>query len=619
MDASGSVGVITNTGAIAASINQADTTIPVTGRTIAIDVSKSNTGVSITQTQASLGAAAPVVTGSIAGDVLTVSAVTSGTLAVGETISGTGVPAGTTITALGTGVGGTGTYTLSTSEDVGSTTITAGGAAPSIAGDVLFGNGANVLDVEAGSVIAGNISFGTGSEAVTITGGGTVTGALTTNNSNLTLNLLRQRHSDRQERRRGQRHQRQHRRHLDPGGGRRPGARHEHRLHHVPALHRRQRRRGRPGAEQPADRPGGHLHHHHRQRRADGGHAEHHRPGQCALPLHRHPQLRRLARLPDRDRQEHGAAGPQSGRVGRLQLGACWPCRRTPGSRTRSSPRPAAPTCWPRTTSCCPTRAWAPSRPWTATQQIANLTGQSPDNGTRVAGGSPGCRRSTAASIATAPHPGRDLKCSAWSAAAEIRRRRRGRGVTVTYLNIQRPGTVGGGRRARRPNMTEVGAYYRRSLAGLASRARRGRLFLFNEHRLTSRPPASRIAPPIGKAISPTPTPARHTRPASAASCLRPELDADYISNLTRPAAGGRRRAGFDLGSPRATRSAERRGPDDRRRPVRPRRLVPARVFGGYRQVFFRQRGQHPAAFAGGSRSRCARRRPGRLAGRASR
>ena len=56
-------------------------------------------------------------TGSIAtaGSVvtLTVSAVTSGSLSIGTTITGTGIPANTIITALGTGTGGTGTYTLS--------------------------------------------------------------------------------------------------------------------------------------------------------------------------------------------------------------------------------------------------------------------------------------------------------------------------------------------------------------------------------------------------------------------------------------------------------------------------------------------------------------------------
>jgi len=61
-------------------------------------------------------------TGSISGTTLTVSAVASGTLAVGQTISDvTGnLIVGTTITALGTGSGGTGTYTVSVSQTVGS-------------------------------------------------------------------------------------------------------------------------------------------------------------------------------------------------------------------------------------------------------------------------------------------------------------------------------------------------------------------------------------------------------------------------------------------------------------------------------------------------------------------
>ncbi len=66
-----------------------------------------------------------VVTGAISGTTLTVSAVTSGELVVGQTISGTGVTAATTITALGTGTGGTGTYTVSASQTASSTTITA--------------------------------------------------------------------------------------------------------------------------------------------------------------------------------------------------------------------------------------------------------------------------------------------------------------------------------------------------------------------------------------------------------------------------------------------------------------------------------------------------------------
>lgn len=67
------------------------------------------------------------VTGSITGTTLTVTAVGSGALAVGQYLSNpTGsMTAGTTITALGTGTGGTGTYTVSPSQTIASGTITA--------------------------------------------------------------------------------------------------------------------------------------------------------------------------------------------------------------------------------------------------------------------------------------------------------------------------------------------------------------------------------------------------------------------------------------------------------------------------------------------------------------
>ena len=67
-----------------------------------------------------------VVTGSISGTTLTVTAVTSGSLAVGRPVTGTGIAAGTRITALGTGTGGVGTYTVSSSQTVASTAVTAG-------------------------------------------------------------------------------------------------------------------------------------------------------------------------------------------------------------------------------------------------------------------------------------------------------------------------------------------------------------------------------------------------------------------------------------------------------------------------------------------------------------
>lgn len=69
-------------------------------------------------------------TGSIATTTLTVTAMLSGDpIKVGQYIDGTGVTNGTYITAFGTGNGGTGTYTVSTSQTAGSTTIYANGNA----------------------------------------------------------------------------------------------------------------------------------------------------------------------------------------------------------------------------------------------------------------------------------------------------------------------------------------------------------------------------------------------------------------------------------------------------------------------------------------------------------
>jgi len=83
--------------------------------------------VSNTQTVASTSinsvASPAIVTASISGTTMTVTAVTSGTLKIGQTIEGTGVTDGTIIKAFGTGSGGAGTYTVSASQTVSSTTI----------------------------------------------------------------------------------------------------------------------------------------------------------------------------------------------------------------------------------------------------------------------------------------------------------------------------------------------------------------------------------------------------------------------------------------------------------------------------------------------------------------
>lgn len=67
-----------------------------------------------------------------AGTILNVTSVTSGTIFIGQRISGSGITAGTFVSGFGTGSGGAGTYTVSTSQLVGAgTTIT--GAASAVA------------------------------------------------------------------------------------------------------------------------------------------------------------------------------------------------------------------------------------------------------------------------------------------------------------------------------------------------------------------------------------------------------------------------------------------------------------------------------------------------------
>lgn len=66
------------------------------------------------------------VTASISGTVMTVTAVTTGGIRVGDTVYGTGITGTPTVSGFGTGTGGTGTYNISSSQTVSSETITTG-------------------------------------------------------------------------------------------------------------------------------------------------------------------------------------------------------------------------------------------------------------------------------------------------------------------------------------------------------------------------------------------------------------------------------------------------------------------------------------------------------------
>jgi len=85
-------------------------------------------------------------TGSISTTTLTVTAIASGVISMGTEVSGAGVTAGTYVTALGTGTGGAGTYTISTSQTVSSTAMTGAygspSAVPRVFGTAVEGDGA---------------------------------------------------------------------------------------------------------------------------------------------------------------------------------------------------------------------------------------------------------------------------------------------------------------------------------------------------------------------------------------------------------------------------------------------------------------------------------------------
>ncbi len=106
-------------------------------------------------------------TGSMAGGLLTVTAITSGYLAVGQYIEGGSTPKGTKIVGFNTGTGGTGTYYLNTSSTVSSTTLTsntANGAlfVGSISGTTLTVSSVSTGVIEVGQYVTGsNITTGT--------------------------------------------------------------------------------------------------------------------------------------------------------------------------------------------------------------------------------------------------------------------------------------------------------------------------------------------------------------------------------------------------------------------------------------------------------------------------
>ena len=113
----------------------------------------------------------------VAGTILNVTAVASGTIFIGQRVTGTGVTSGTLVTGFGTGSGGAGTYTVNTSQLVGAGTILTG-AASAIATTPAAGD--NSVNVATTAFVNTAVTAVTGSlgtlstqnaNAVAITGG----------------------------------------------------------------------------------------------------------------------------------------------------------------------------------------------------------------------------------------------------------------------------------------------------------------------------------------------------------------------------------------------------------------------------------------------------------------
>jgi hypothetical protein len=110
-----------------------------------------------------------IFTGSISTTTLTVDSVLSGTIAVGQAIFGQGIAQNTVITALGTGTGGAGTYTVSNSQTVATTQINSVAAPAVVTGDIT----GTTLDVTA--VSSGTLQIGQTLEGANVTDGTIIT------------------------------------------------------------------------------------------------------------------------------------------------------------------------------------------------------------------------------------------------------------------------------------------------------------------------------------------------------------------------------------------------------------------------------------------------------------
>jgi hypothetical protein len=127
-----------------------------------------------------------VFTGSISGTTLTVTAITNGTIAINQALFGVGITQETVITALGSGSGGVGTYTINISQTIASEQMNSVIAGAVVTGSI-SGTTLTVTAVTSGTLALGQTIQGSTVTAQTIiTAFGTGTGGAgtyTVNNS----------------------------------------------------------------------------------------------------------------------------------------------------------------------------------------------------------------------------------------------------------------------------------------------------------------------------------------------------------------------------------------------------------------------------------------------------
>ena len=108
-----------------------------------------------------------IFTGSISGTTLTVTAVSSGTIAINQSLSGIGVTSETIITALGSGSGGVGTYTVNLSQTLASGTLNSSTVGAKFTASI-SGTTMTVTAVASGTIYLGQTIQGSGNTTGTI-------------------------------------------------------------------------------------------------------------------------------------------------------------------------------------------------------------------------------------------------------------------------------------------------------------------------------------------------------------------------------------------------------------------------------------------------------------------